>query len=127
MSTHVDNLLIAGHNFFGSIYILDDMEGFLASQWDQKLQPTSRWCKASCSVSDTSVTDESKWPLVTSMGVLGHYVEHDGGTMLESPFRQLCLQAFWAARKSAKLTVLNLIVLNVFVCYEYLANMAALE
>ena len=83
MSTYVDNLFVAGRNCFGVPHILDDMDDLSASQWEFKIKPTIRQCMAPFRAADTSETHESKWPFgaaVTCMKVLGHYVEHDGGT-----------------------------------------------
>ena len=64
---------------------------------------------APAGASDTSVSDACKYPVVTQMRVLGHYLQHDGSTV--SCF-QHCVNSMWraffqncAGRAASKLSV----------------------
>ena len=80
MSTSVDNLFVAGRNSYGVTCILDDAEAFLSSEWGLSIKPSSRFVVAPLRAIDTSVTNEDKWPVVSTMPILGHILQDDGGT-----------------------------------------------
>jgi len=109
MSTYVDNLFVAGRSCHGVTCILDDVEVFLESHWGLAIKPSSRLVMAPRHAADTSVSDESKWPVVSTMRVLGHYLEYDGSTdfCFNTTVRQ-CWRAFFGnctGRLSVKMPV----------------------
>ena len=73
MSTYVDNLFTAGRSCYGVTSILDDAETFLLSHWGLAIKASSREVMAPLRAADTSVTEESKWPVVRTMRVLVHF------------------------------------------------------
>ena len=79
MSTFVDNLFVAGRACNAVSKIFDDAEEFLNTEWGLRIKPSSRLILAPRGAADVSVSDAQKWPVVESMKVLGHILQHDGG------------------------------------------------
>jgi len=79
------------------------------SYWGLAIKASNREVMAPLRAADTSVTDESKWPVVQTMRVLGHYLQHDGSTdyCFDVTLKQ-CWKAFFAncmTRHSAQMPV----------------------
>ena len=74
--------------------ILDDAEGYLRREWDLCIKPSSRAILAPVHSADVSTSDESKWPVVLRMKVLGHWLQNDGATNF--CFEE-SLQSIWRA------------------------------
>ena len=79
MSTYVHKLFTAAESSFRASLILSDAENELGQVWGLRIKDTSRMILAPYGAEDVSVCDPLVWPIVTSMSVLGHCVQHDGG------------------------------------------------
>ena len=94
MSTYVDNVYVAAKSCYAASAILDDASMFLSAQWNLVFKPSSRLVMAPSGCQDVDVTDDSKWPVVSEMEVLGHRLQNDCG--IEFCFRTTC-QSAWKA------------------------------
>jgi len=94
MSTYVDNVYVAGKSCFAVTSILDDASDFLLANWGLHFKASSQMVMAPLGCQDFDVTDESKWPLVDQMDVLGHCLQNDCG--IEACF-QRAFQNAWKA------------------------------
>ena len=79
MSTYVDNLFVASKSAYGASMILDDAERELQQKWSLTIKSSSRLIMVPQGADDISTTNDTVWPVVDSMAVLGHYLQSDGG------------------------------------------------
>jgi len=80
VGTWIDNLFSFSMSLRHAIEILEDIELYIHTKWKLEIKTSSR-CTLVCRGSPEQPSDPLRWPLQTTMNVLGHCLQNDGGIM----------------------------------------------
>ena len=82
LCTWVDNLYSFSTYLCNAVSILDILEGHLKRVWGLTYKDNSRATMV-CRGSDAQPADPVRWPLRSSLNILGHIVQNDGGVRVD--------------------------------------------
>ena len=98
LCTWIDNLFSFSNRIDHAIDILADLEQHIMSHWNLRFKADSRMCAVAHGNPNTP-RDPARWPLVSSLPVLGHGVDADAGIACT---KRTMWTSFWAKSASKK-------------------------